>query len=328
MNGAAEAAQRADLPAIVVAVVGPTAVGKSAIAMDLAEALNGEIISADSVKVYRGLDIGSAKPTAAERARVRHHLVDVCEASEQFSVARFVELARAALHDISARRKACVIDGGTGLYMRALLEGAALTGVPASPSIRARLEREAERHGTAALHARLSKVDAEAASRIHANDRKRIVRALEVFEASGVPISVWQARDAATRQPLNAMRIGLNAPREWLYRRIDERVDTMVRKGLVEEVRGLLQSGLSRQAPGLQSLGYKEMGAFLAGERSLEEAVQEMKRNTRRFAKRQLTWFRADATIEWYDVTQAPPATIVASIVARARATCFGSRLS
>ncbi|HSV72636.1 MAG TPA: tRNA (adenosine(37)-N6)-dimethylallyltransferase MiaA [Chthonomonadales bacterium] len=303
-----------DGPAVV-AIVGPTAVGKSAVALEVAGALGGEILSADSVKVYRGLDIGSAKPSASDRRRAPHHLLDVAEPGEQFSVALFVALARAALRSMAERGKACVVDGGSGLYMRALLDGSALTGVPEAPQIRQRLEEEAESLGTPALHARLACEDPVVAARIHRNDRKRIVRALEVLEASGVPMSELHARDAATRRPIQAARIGLTAPRDWLHRRIDERADAMVASGLVEEVRGLLRSGLSRRAPGLTSLGYREIGGFLAGEQSLGEAVAEMKRNTRRFAKRQMTWFRADPAIEWFDVTQTPRSAIVAAAV-------------
>jgi tRNA dimethylallyltransferase len=286
----------------IIALVGPTATGKTEVGIRLAEALDGEIISADSQAVYRGMDIGTAKPTTEERTRILFHLLDVADPDDRFTVARFVELAEVTLSDIRERQKQPLLVGGTGLYVKALLEGFGLTSTPADLDLRARLDAESAAHGAPALHRRLAEVDPAAASKIHPNDRIRIVRALEVFERTGEPMSAQHARDADIRVRRPSIRFGLTAPREELNERIDRRVDSMVLRGLVEEVQELLRRGYTSRNPPLRSLGYNEICGVLAGETTLTAAIEEIKRNTRRFAKRQLTWFRADPEIHWIDV--------------------------
>ncbi len=284
------------------AIVGPTASGKTALGIEIAERIGGEIVSADSVAVYRGFDIGAAKPTAAERARVPFHLVDVADAGEDFNAARFKELAQRAIADIRGRGRRVVLVGGTGLYVRVLLDDFGLTRTGADPEIRAGLEAEADDAGTPALHDRLSALDPDAAARIHPNDRVRIIRALEVVLSTGEPISVLQARDAASRRALSALRFGVGLPRDEMDRRIEERVHAMFAAGFLDEVRGLLAAGVSPTARPMLSLGYKELVEHLQGHTTLEHALAEIVRNTRRFARRQLTWFRADKRIRWIDV--------------------------
>jgi tRNA dimethylallyltransferase len=281
-------------------ILGPTAVGKTDVAIRLAERWGGEIISADSSAVYRGLDIGSAKPTPDEQRRVRFHLIDVADPSEVFTAARFRELALQAMTDIRARGKRVLIVGGTGLYLRVLLHGFSLAPPPADPEVRARWKAEVERVGAPALHARLQQIDPLAAARIHPNDAVRITRAFEVYEMTGVPISQWQQRAAAE---LPAIKIGLTMPREHLYARIDRRVDTMIAQGMLREVQTLLQNGYNPEQPALKGLGYRHLIGYLQGRVSWDEAVRLWKRDTRRFAKRQMTWFRREPGVHWVDAS-------------------------
>ena len=282
-------------------ILGPTAVGKTDVAIRLAERWGGEIISADSSAVYRGLDIGSAKPTPDEQRRVRFHLIDVADPSEVFTAARFRELALQAMADIQARGKRVLIVGGTGLYLRVLLHGFSLAPPPADPEVRARWKAEVERVGAPALHARLQQIDPVAAARIHPNDAVRITRAFEVYEMTGVPISQWQQRAAAE---LPAIKIGLTMPREQLYARIDQRVDTMIAQGMLREVQTLLQNGYNPEQPALKGLGYRHLIRYIQGRVSWDEAVRLWKRDTRRFAKRQMTWFRTEPGVHWVDASQ------------------------
>lgn len=301
----------------IIAIVGPTATGKTSTAVHVARTVGGEIISADSMAVYRGMDIGTAKPTAEERAAVPFHLIDIVEPDQPFNVALFKEMAEEALAAIRARGRRPLVVGGTGLYVRVLLNDFGLTETAADPRLREALEAEAASRGAPALHARLAAVDPEAAARIHPNDRVRIVRALEVYERTGVGISVRQAEDARRRRPKSAYRFALTAGREELYRRIDARVDAMLAAGLEEEVRGLFARGFGPTLPPLRSLGYKEMGAYVRGECSLEEAVCTIKQSTRRFAKRQLTWFRAEQNLIWIDVSEISPEQAAHAILSR-----------
>jgi tRNA dimethylallyltransferase len=281
-------------------ILGPTAVGKTDVAIRLAERWGGEIISADSSAVYRGLDIGSAKPTPDEQRRVRFHLIDVADPSEVFTAAHFRELALQAMTDIRARGKRVLIVGGTGLYLRVLLHGFSLAPPPADPEVRARWKAEVERVGAPALHARLQQIDPLAAARIHPNDAVRITRAFEVYEMTGVPISQWQQRAAAE---LPALKIGLTMPREQLYARIDQRVDTMIAQGMLREVQTLLQNGYNPEQPALKGLGYRHLIGYIQGRVSWDEAVRLWKRDTRRFAKRQMTWFRREPGVHWVDAS-------------------------
>jgi tRNA dimethylallyltransferase len=281
-------------------ILGPTAVGKTDVAILLAERWGGEIISADSSAVYRGLDIGSAKPTPAEQRRVRFHLIDVADPSEVFTAARFRELALQAMADIQARGKRVLIVGGTGLYLRVLLHGFSLAPPPADPEVRARWKAEVERVGALALHARLQQIDPVAAARIHPNDAVRITRAFEVYDMTGAPISQWQQRANAE---LPALKIGLTMPREQLYARIDQRVDKMIAQGMLEEVRTLLQNGYNPEQPALKGLGYRHLIGYIQGRVSWDESVRLWKRDTRRFAKRQMTWFRTEPGVHWVDAS-------------------------
>ncbi len=281
-------------------LLGCTAVGKSALALPLAERLNAEILSIDSMQVYRRMDIGTAKPSPAERQRVPHHLIDVAEPSESFSVARFVSAADAAIADISARGRPVLAVAGTPLYLMALLYGL-FDGPSADPEFRTRLRERAASEGTETLHAELARIDPDAAARIHANDLRRIERALEVFERTGRPISEQQQQwSGPPRYTYRA--IGLRRSREDQSHRINARVKEMVAAGLIGEVRRLLAepAGLSDQAS--QAVGYAEVIRHLRGEYTLEDAIEAIKINTRRLAKSQRTWFRRVQGINWIDV--------------------------
>jgi len=295
-------------------LVGPTGVGKSAAALALAERIPIEIVSADSMQVYRGLDILAAKPSPDDRARVPHHLVDVLDVTEPFSAAEFRRLAQQAIADIRRREKLPLVVGGTGLYIKALADGI-FDAPEASSEIRDQLLAEAERHGPERLHARLAEVDPTAAARIAMHDVRRIVRALEVYETTGQPISAHQTEWA---QPQPCLMLGLRLPRKELYRRIEARVDAMFEAGVVEEVRRLVEADIERSPTAMQAIGVAELIGALRGTHSLDEAKRLMKTHTRRYAKRQLTWFRKDARIAWHDVEAA--GTHVAALVEAAKA--------
>jgi tRNA dimethylallyltransferase len=281
-----------------IVICGPTASGKTSAAIEVAQQVNGEIVNADSVQVYRFMDIGAAKPTAAEQARVRHHLIDVVDPDEPFDAAAFARLGRAAVADIAHRGKVPIVAGGTGLYIKALMGGLARRAA-SDPAVRQRLRHDLQEAGAAALHARLAGVDPPTAARVHPNDAVRILRALEVFEATGEPLSVHHRHHRFGDAPFNAFIIGLALPREALYGRIDRRVEAMVAQGLEEEVRGLLARGYGEDLKPMQSLGYRHMTALIAGRIDRAQALETLQRDTRRFAKRQLTWFRANRAIRW-----------------------------
>ena len=292
-----------DRPCITV-ILGVTSAGKSAVAMALARSIGrAEILSVDSMQVYRRMDIGTAKPTKLEQAAVRHHVIDVVEPSETFSAARYVELAEAAIADMTARGVATLAVGGTSLYLKALAEGL-FEGPPADPAIRLELATRAEREGSAALHGELARVDAESASRIHPNDLRRIVRALEVFRLTGQPISALQQQFGRLREDYRFSFIGLRRTLEQESSRINDRVRTMVQAGLIEETRRLLAepAGLSRQAR--QALGYAQMIDFIEGRISLTRAVEQIKVATRHFAKHQRTWFRRFPGVCWLEMEE------------------------
>jgi len=288
-----------DKPPVVLVLVGPTAVGKSATALAMAEQLDCEIVSADSMQIYREMDIGTAKPSPAEQALVKHHLIDVINPDQKFTVADYVELADTAIADILQRGKLPLITGGTGLYINALIDGFLFPDQGENPMLRAQLEEKAH-HDPLALYQTLQEVDPKAAAKLHPNDLRRIIRALEVYYTRGQPISELQAKMGEQRKYTPVM-IGLTRKRELLYQRIEQRVDQMVADGLVEEVKTLLQRYPS-QPTALQAIGYKEIARFLHGELTLEEALALIKRETRRYAKRQWSWFRRDQRIVWYDL--------------------------
>jgi tRNA dimethylallyltransferase len=288
-----------------VAVVGATATGKTALAVRLAEALGGEIVNADSRQVYRGMDIGTAKPSREEQQRARHHLIDVIDPDEHFSLARYLELAAAALDDCWARGAMPIVAGGTGQYVWALLEGWQVPRVPPDEAMRAELEARVERDGVEALLVELRRVDPAYAARVDPKNGRRIIRALEVYRRTGRPLSSCQ-----TRLPPDYRwaAIGLAWPREELYTRIDGRVDTMFASGLVEEVRGLIARGYTCDLASMSGIGYRQVCQHLAGELSLEDAIGRTKTETHRLARMQGTWFRADdPRITWIDATAGDP---------------------
>jgi tRNA dimethylallyltransferase len=293
----------ADLPSLI-ALVGPTAVGKTALAVRLAEAVGGEIVSADSRQVYRGMDIGTAKATADEQARVPHHLLDIVTPDEALSLAQFQAMAYAAIDDIVAWGKVPLLVGGTGQYVMAVIEGWVIPRVLPDEALRSELYRQAEQEGTEALHARLQTLDPTAAGRIDARNVRRVVRALEVCLTTGQPISEQQRKSPP---PYRILLIGLNLPRAELYRRIDERVERMIAAGLESEVRRLLAAGYGFELPAMSGVGYGQFAPYLAGEGSLEEVVQAIKRATRRFVRQQATWFRAgDPRLHWFEANPDP----------------------
>ena len=282
-------------------IVGPTAAGKSAVAHMAAPALGAEIVAMDSMTVYRGMDIGTAKPAPAERKRFHYHLIDAIDPEEYFSVGRYLALVKAALAGIDARGSTPLFVGGTPLYLRALTRGF-FRGPPGDREIRDRLRAEAAETGAPVLHARLARIDAEAAGRIHPNDLRRIVRALEVYELVGMPISELQALSPALADGRGASMWGLEWSRERLYERIEARVDAMFEAGFIEEVRGLVERGaLGPQSS--KALGYAQAAEHLAGRLTLDEARKVTKLETRRFAKRQMTFFRTFPEIRWIEVT-------------------------
>ena len=290
----------------IICVVGPTASGKTELAVALAKELDGEVLSCDSMQLYRGMDIGTAKPTAEEMQGVPHHLLDIAAPTETFSAGRYQALADPVLQDVLARGKTAIVTGGTGLYMDALISGRSFASAP-DPGLREKLERRLENEGAETLLEELRKVDPETAARLHGADHKRIVRALEIFEQTGVPMSVRDAQSRETPPRYRAAWIGLfYSDRAQLYDRIDRRVDRMLGEGLVDEVKRLIESGVPETATALQAIGYKEIAAALRGECSMPDAVAAVKQGSRRYAKRQMTWLRKNPEIFWIDRSTAP----------------------
>ena len=281
-------------------IVGPTGAGKSALAMELAERLNCEIVNADSRQFYRGMDLGTAKPSAEDQARVPHHLIDVRNPDQSLDVAEFAQLARTAIEGIAARGRNPLVVGGSGLYLR-VIRGGIFRGPAASPEIRDRLAKIAAENGVAQLHQTLREIDPEAANRIGVNDLYRIVRALEVFELTGETISAHQLRHRFADNGYDTLTVGVEVDRKKLYAAIDARFDAMVAAGLVAEVRALVEAGYSPGKPPLSTIGYKQIAAYLRGEIALDDAIAQARQESRRLAKRQLTWFRREPEIVWLD---------------------------
>ena len=286
-------------------LLGPTAVGKTEIAIQLAQRLNAEIVSVDSRQIYRQMDIGTAKPTPEEQQAAPHHLIDCVDVSQPFSVADYQSLADTAIADIQNRGKQVILVGGAGLYFRAIVDGL-FEGPDADTALRERLEQEAAQHGVDVLHERLRACDPASAERIHPNNLVRVIRALEVYELTGTPMSEHQQQWHQENQRYPFTAFCLTMPRALLYRRIGQRVDVMLANGLIAEVESLLTAGYARDSVALRSFGYKELIAYLDGECTYLEAVEQLKQNTRRFAKRQLTWFRKDTRIAWVDRNSTP----------------------
>lgn len=280
-------------------LTGPTAVGKTKASIGLAKAIGGEIISADSMQVYRQMDIGSAKITKEAMDGVRHYLIDVLEPEEEFHVVRFQQMAKAAMEEIYSKEKIPIVVGGTGFYIQALLYDIDFTENEGDAAYRRQLEMIAKEKGAEYLHTQLAAVDPKAAEEIHANNVKRVIRALEFYEQTGEKISEHNERERQKESPYQFCYFVLNDKRECLYDRIDKRVDQMIENGLVEEVKRLKERGCTKQMVSMQGLGYKEIFAYLEGDCSLEEAVYVIKRDTRHFAKRQLTWFKRERDVIW-----------------------------
>ena len=284
----------------ILVIVGPTASGKTRMAVELAKAHNGEVVSADSMQIYRRMDIGTAKPTAEEMDGIPHHMIDVADPEEDFSVARYVELASACVDDILARGKLPIVAGGTGLYVDSLLSGRTFAAFSPESALRKELEEELAERGGEAMLEELSRVDPEAAARLHPNDHKRIVRALEVYRSTGKTISEHNRETQALPPRYEALTIGLNfQDRADLWARIDARVDQMAADGLEREVRELLSSGLSPRCTAMQAIGYKEFVAAVEGDMTWREAEELVKLRSRQYAKRQLTWFRRSRDTHW-----------------------------
>ncbi|HJC11702.1 MAG TPA: tRNA (adenosine(37)-N6)-dimethylallyltransferase MiaA [Candidatus Blautia merdigallinarum] len=282
-----------------IVLTGPTAVGKTSLSIALARAVEGEIISADSMQVYKHMDIGSAKIKKEEMEGIPHYLIDVLEPDEEFHVVRFQEMAKEAMKEIYSKGKIPILTGGTGFYIQAVVKDIDFSQDTEKSSVRERLENLAQEKGGEYLHELLAQRDPESAEKIHPNNIKRVIRALEYYELTGEKISLHNEREGEKVSPYNTAYFVLSDHRERLYEKIDRRVDQMLDEGLVEEIRRLAQMGYTRDMVSMQGLGYKEILAYLEGEYSLEEAVYVLKRDTRHFAKRQLTWFRREKDVIW-----------------------------
>ena len=288
------------MPPKILVVSGPTASGKTALAVELALAHNGEVVSADSMQIYRRMDIGTAKPTRAEMRGVPHHMLDVADPEEDFSVARYVELAARCVNDILARGKLPIVAGGTGLYIDSLLSGRTFARFDPDSPLRRELEEELARRGGAALLEELARVDPDTAARLHPNDGKRIVRALEVYRSTGTTLTEHNVMTRSLPPRYDALTLTLAFQRrEDMWDRIDRRVDRMMADGLAEEVRALLDSGVPDRCTAMQAIGYKEMAAALRGDGDTARAAEEIKLRSRQYAKRQLTWFRRNPDARW-----------------------------
>jgi len=296
----------------IVVICGPTASGKTALSIALSKAFDGEVVSADSMQIYRGMDIGTAKPMKEEMDGVPHHMLDVARPGEDYSVSRYVEEATACVEDILSRGKLPIVCGGTGLYIDGLIRGTDYQPAGTDSGLRERLEGEWEVQGAEAMMARLAAVDPDSAARLHLSDKRRILRALEVYLSTGETITVHNARTKQIPPRYEALMIGLNTePRQILYDRIDRRVGVMLEQGLLQEVQSLLDAGLL-EGTAAQAIGYKELLAYFRGEMSLEDAADLIRQKSRNYAKRQLTWFRRDERVKWivYNTPEAAQAVL------------------
>lgn len=287
-------------------LTGPTAVGKTSLSIQLAKTIGGEIISADSIQVYKKMDIGTAKIKREEMEGIPHYLIDVLEPDEEFNVVRFQKMAKEAMEKIYENGHIPIIVGGTGFYIQALLYDIDFNDTESESSYREELQQYADTYGAIALHERLKQIDEESANKIHPNNVKRVIRAIEYFEQTGEPISKHNEEQAQKESPYNFLYIVLNHDRDILYNRIDLRVDQMIEEGLVKEVKQLLESGYTKELVSMQGLGYKEFIPYFEGEISLEQAIYTLKRDTRHFAKRQITWFKREKDVIWLSKKEYP----------------------
>lgn len=283
----------------VVLITGPTGIGKTHMALEFARCLGAEIVSADSMQVYRFMDIGTDKPELKVRQEIVHHLIDVVDPDEEFNAGLYIRLATPIIEDLWKKGTPILLVGGTGLYIKVLL-GGLINGAAPRPDLRKRYREEAENKGKESLYKRLSHLDSNAARSIHPNDLFRIIRALEVIDVTGEPLSSRQNRHGFLNRPYKVLKIGLMVDRDKLYREIEARVDRMIEKGFVDEVRTLFKKGYGLRHRSMRGLGYRHLSRFILGEWSFMEAIEWMKRDTRRYAKRQITWFRSDIEIEWF----------------------------
>jgi len=286
----------------VVILIGPTGAGKSQLAIELAEEFGGEIVSADSLQVYRYMDIGTAKPTLEDQGRVRHHLIDLVTPDQPFHAGLYRTLGRKTIDQLFKMGKPIWVVGGTGLYIKVLTQGL-FTSPKVDPVVRKRLKEEVEKKGGDFLFQRLRHVDPQTASKLHPHDLFRAIRALEIFDSTGIPISFYREQHCFGERPYITLKIGLEMDRGRLYRRIEERVDQMIERGFLQEVRGLIEMGYSGELKPMQGLGYKQMVQSLTQQIEWNEAVRQMKRDTRHYAKRQWTWFKADPEVRWRDAS-------------------------
>jgi len=299
-----------------VVIVGPTAVGKSRIALEIAKAFETDIVTADSRQVYRGMDVGTDKPTADQRQEVTHRLIDLVEPNQPFNAGLYRRSAVEAIEAQYHNSRLPLVVGGTGLYVRTLLKG--LCEAPsADPVVRASLRRDAQEHGRDHLYAQLVACDPTTAARLHPRDESKVLRALEVHRLSGRPMSEFQQEHGFTERPFTSLIIGLNRTREALYRRIEERIDWQLANGLVDETKRLLARGYGRDLPAMKGLGYRQVSSYLAGEYDAEEMVRRFKRDTRRFAKRQMTWFRKEPGTHWMMIEESEPLTATTDRILR-----------
>ena len=287
----------------IVVIGGPTAVGKTGVTIRIAERICGEVVNADSMQIYRYMDIGTAKPTPEEQLRVAHHMIDVADPDESYDAARFSREAREAAEGVLGRKHVPLVAGGTGFYIRAFLCGLC-DAAPEDPAIRMHLREEAGRRGAESMYGKLVACDPEAAGKIHPNDIYRIVRALTVYETCGIPLSEFRRRHAFTDAPYQSLSIVLDMDRTELYKRIESRVDQMVAEGLAEEVERLFEMGYDERLKPMQALGYRHMADYIRGRVDRDTAVETLKRDTRHYAKRQLTWFRKDPQALWFSPAQ------------------------
>jgi tRNA dimethylallyltransferase len=290
---------KTDRPRVVI-LLGPTGVGKSRLVIELAEEFGGEIVSADSMQVYRYMDIGTAKPTRDEQKRVQHHLIDLVTPDQPFHAGLYRTLGRKTIDQLYRDGKPIWVVGGTGLYIKTLTQGL-FSSPQIDPIVREKLKHEAREKGGDLLYQRLKKVDPKTASQLHPHDLFRTIRALEVFDSTGVPISSFREQHRFEERPFQTLKIGLEMEREALYHRIEKRVDRMIERGFLQEVRGLVEMGYGPQLKPMQSLGYKQMVQFLSKKIEWAETVRQIKRDTRHYAKRQWTWFKADPEVRWQD---------------------------
>ena len=292
-------AQRQESRPRIVVVAGPTAVGKTALGIALAEEFDGEVVNADSRYLYRGFDIGVAKPDLAERQGIPHHLIDILPPDGDMTLARYQDLALEAINEVLHRSKLPILVGGTPLYVNAVVEGWTMPRVPPNHALRTALEAEADTHGLETLAQRLREVDPAAADRC-GNNLRRIIRALEVYQETGIPMSTQESKGPP---PFEALELGLTMPRDALYRAVDDRVRSQIERGLVSEVRSLLESGVPESAPAMSSLGYRQLLPYIRGESSLEQAIERIRHDTHRYVRHQETWLRRNARLIWLDVT-------------------------